>query len=196
MKVVPLDTTELLELLMKQTSVRSPGLHMSDLYNDLFAHLEPKRFAKGDGPDKIKMGAGLALEAILENALRERYGQLAERPGELLTEDGITYSPDLIIFNGQTRVGEIKLTWMSTKEVPRVPENGFPKKFDKWICQMMCYGHELETPYARLIGFFVNGCYRPMAPELLAWDFEFSKREMSENWAMVMNHGRNQGLIP
>lgn|SRR3990167_2849397 len=195
MKVTPLDTTELTEMLIVSTSPRSSGLHMSTLYNDLYARLEPKRFAKGGPLDALKMGAGLALESVLEAALKERFGQLAVRPGELLTVDGIAYSPDLVIFNGETRLGEIKLTWMSSKSVPRKPDNGFPDKFGKWLCQMQCYCHELETPFARLIGFFVNGSYKPMQPELLAWDFEFSTREIDETWAMVMNNARHQGLI-
>jgi hypothetical protein len=59
----------------------------------------------------------------------------------------------------------------------------------------MAYCRCLETSHARLIGFFVNGTYRPMAPELLAWDIEFSKRELDENWSLLMNHAKHKGML-
>ena len=119
------------------TGPRSPGLHMSAIYNDLFQDLEPKRFQKGSVPNPLMLEAGLALENMLEEGLRQRL--CGERPPEQVTAEGIFYSPDLIIFNGHTRLGEIKLTWMSSKEVPREVSNGFPSQFDKYFVQMKAY---------------------------------------------------------
>lgn len=199
MKIIPVSHG--LEDLIGKSGPRSGGLHMSTIYNDLYQDLEPKRYKRGTIPDPLRLEAGLAWEAILETALRERFLK-GERPPELVHEEPgcdtpILYNPDLIIFNGKIRVGEIKLTWLSSGKVPREPANCFPPKFDKYICQMMSYGHCLDTNLGRLIAFFVNGPWNwaSMGPELLAWDLEFTKQEMDENWRMMMSHARLKGML-
>ena len=196
MKITPVDHG-LQNLVGKSMGPRSKGLHMSDIYGSLFQELEPKRYAhKADSPlPLLRFEAGLALESILEEGLKRR---LVERPGEFTTPEGIIFSPDLILFNGTTRVGEMKLTWLSSREVPREPSNGFPPKFDKYFVQMKAYCRCLETADARLIAFFINGDYdrkRNAGPELLAWDITFSKRELEENWAMLISHAKSKGML-
>ncbi len=174
--------------------VRSPGLHASAIYSDLYAALEPKRYGGTDGPDPLRMELGLALEEGLEESLRRRWG--FERPGEFTTPEGIIFTPDLFIPEGDTfRVGEIKLTWMSSKGMPTDLANGFPPKFDKWMCQLMFYCEELGTDLGRLYAFFVNGNYAPSRPQLMAWDLQFSKRELQENRTMLINHAKHTGLL-
>lgn len=199
MKVIP----TVLELdLTFNKSERTPGLHMSDIYGSLYKKLEPNRYGRGDIDKATKdayMVVGLSLEEMLEEGLRARLAESGGgRPGEFVTTEGIIYSPDLIIFNSHTRLGEIKLTWMSSREVPREPANGFPPKFDKYFTQMMAYCYHLETSHARLIACFVNGDYdkrKGMKPELLAWDLEFTSRELKENWAMLKNHAVHEGML-
>lgn len=179
------------------TLPRTPGLHMSTCYNDFYCDLEPKRFDRHSAPDPLKLEAGLALESVLEEGLKAR---MTERPGEFVEpEHGIIYSPDLIIFNGETRLGEIKLTWMSSREVPREEAHSFPEKFSKWFTQMKLYARCLDTPHARLLAFFVNGLYDRGRgggrPELLAWDILFTKRELDDEWRTIMNHSKRKGLL-
>lgn len=193
-----------LEDLIGKSGPRTGGLHMSTIYNDMFQDLEPKRYQRGTLPDPLRLEAGLAFESFLEEALRARLLG-GERPPEMVSDEGILYNPDLIIFNGVTRVGEIKLTWLSTSQIPTEISNGFPPKFDKYFVQMMSYCHCLETPYAKLIGFFVMGNYkfykdssgqsRPCGPQLLAFDIEFSKRELAENWARMMSHAKTKKML-
>jgi hypothetical protein len=185
---------------------RGKGVHMSQLYNAMYAVLEPKRFDKSTPMDKLKLEAGLAFEEALEEIIRERllsqFGSGTARPDELVEpEYGIIYSPDLFIFNGvPLRDGEIKLTWMSSGDVPREPcVDGFPPKFDKWFTQMKLYCRCLETPYARLMGFFINGTYnhyRGGDPEFLVWDIEFTPRELKEEWSTVIGFSKSHGLLP
>lgn len=187
---------------------RSEGLHMSAIYGEMFKQIDPKRYGRGGHPDPVVLEAGLAVELIFERAIRERLVG-SGRPGEFTHVDPklatpIIYSPDLILFNGHTRLGEIKLTWMSTSEVPNTPTNSFPEKFDKYVCQMQSYCWCLETPYARLITYHVNGGYeflkkghdkkRGPQPKLLAWDIEFSARELKENWAAIINTAKSMGV--
>lgn len=175
---------------------RSPGLHLSDIYGPLYEQLAPKQYrGRSTGPDPLKdayITAGLSLESMMEEGLKRR---MAERPGEFRTPEGIIFSPDLLIYNHALRLGEIKLTWMSSREVPRHKGEQFPAKFDKYFTQMKGYCHNLDTNLARLYTFHVNGTYRPMTPELLAWDIEFSARELHENWQMLMNFARERRML-
>lgn len=194
MRIVPIDHG-LQDLIGKSVGPRSEGLHMSDIYGSLFKELEPKRYDQGGPLPLLRFEAGLALENILEQGLRQR---LVERPGEFTTKEGIIFSPDLILFNGTTRVGEMKLSWLSSREAPRLACNGFPPKWDKWVVQMMAYCFNLDTPDARLIGFFINGDYdhkRGLSPELLAWDVQFTPRELKENWDMLLSHARQKRML-
>lgn len=207
MKIHPLPQHELPSLNHNDPGfVRTAGLHMSDIYGSFYQELEPKKY-KGDrvpGLMEAYQGAGMALETALEQGLKDRLSIDSGRPGELEhREKGIAtpilFSPDLIIFNGVSRLGEIKLTWMSSREVPRedIDSNTFPKKFDKYFSQMMAYCHCLQTPYARLYGFFVNGTWdrKRMQPEFLGWDIEFSPREIRDEWSMLINHARSVRLL-
>jgi hypothetical protein len=161
---------------------RSPGLHASDIYGDLAQDLEPKRFT-GGAPDPLRLELGLALESVLEKGLRDRWA--AERPKSLVV-DSVHFSPDLIIQEPVQRLGEIKLTWMSSRDVPREAATSFPPKFRKYFWQMMFYCYGLGISEARLLAYFVNGTGR--SPELLAWDISFTAQELRENYQMLMNH--------
>src|ERR1035437_3504100 len=101
----------------KSDLIRSQGLHASDIYGALYARLDPKRYDYEGPPNHLLMSLGSAWEAQLEYLLIEN-GIVAHRPGELCSPEGIWYSPDLIIQNGETRVGEIKLTSMGFDELP------------------------------------------------------------------------------
>ena len=190
MKITPVDHG--LQNLVGKSGPRSKGLHMSDLYGGLYKSLEPNRFT-GAPPNPLLLELGLSWETMLERELKARL--LGERPEELITSEGIFYNPDLIIFNGSVRVGEMKLTYLSSREVPRQSANSFPPKFDRYFTQMMASAYHLDTNEARLFAFFINGDYTHKGPELLAWDITFSKRELDDNWQMLKNYGRQAGLL-
>ena len=182
---------------------RGEGVHMSDLYNALYAELEPKRFGfKGPLPLE-KFELGMAWEEMLEEGLKRRIilAEEVERPGEFHIDVGKTrifYNPDLLIFNGLTRTGEIKLSFMSVKGLPwKLGETftSFDPKINKWITQIKLYCKALGTRYARLYGFFPRDmCYGKNA-QLLAWDLDFSQRELDDEWSWVMGFSKQRGLI-
>lgn len=198
MKIIPVPHG--LEDLVGKSGYRTPGLHLSTIYNDMYQELEPKRYVKGAPLDPLRLEAGLSFESILEEGIKSRLCG-GGRPDEMVSAEGILFNPDLIIFNHCTRVGEIKLTWMSCRGWPEEASNNFPPKADKYVTQMACYCHCLETPYARLIGYFVNGEWdcsnrqKPPAPMLKAWDIEFSPRELREEWARVMSHAKTRKFL-
>lgn len=196
---------------------RAPGVHMSDLYNDLYEQLEPKRYDKSQPMNMLRIEAGLSLEAVMEEGLARRLDvHGGERVGEMQTGvewQSIAYNPDLLITDpdGSLRGGEIKCTWMSAREWPISPsmerETGIPSNWDgassiefppkagKYFTQMKVYGFHIPTPLWRLIVFFVNGNYRPPSPALLSWDLEFTPQEMAEEWKMCWNHGLYRKIL-
>jgi hypothetical protein len=172
------------------TGPRSPGRHISEIYGDLFSDLEPDRYKRDSPPNMLKMALGLAWETHLEKMLLH-HGVLAYRPAECLSPEGIAYSPDLVIVNGEDRLGEIKLTWLSCRLPITDP------KFDKWFVQMKAYCRWTEIPRCRLYATFINGNYRDnREPTLKVYDFEFTAQELHENMAMLKSHGQHKGLWP
>lgn len=188
MKIVPV--AHGLDLLASDL-VRSPGLHMSHIYESLFKQLEPKRYAGEYKPSPVMTAVGTAWEKHLEFLLTKA-GVKVFRPGELVTPSGIAYSPDSIIDNN--RLAEYKVAWwMSSTDMPRKPASSFPPKFDKYVCQMESYNFNLEMNLARLYVLFIQG--RGKDPELLVYDIEFTARELQTNWSMMMNHARQRKLL-
>jgi len=173
---------------------RSQGRHASDIYTSYYQTVDPKRYPKDSPPDPVRMALGLAWEQYLERLLLKQ-GVNAERPGELQSPHGFSYSPDLFLFNGAFRVGEIKVTWMSSREWPRVRTNALSPQFDKWLAQVMLYAHEVETPHATLYPYFVNGNYRHGGPEFLPLNLEFSVADLRDNFSKLRQHARNEGLL-
>lgn len=196
MKVIPV--AHGLETIVGQSGPRSGGLHISSVYNSLYQDLEPDRYKRGSLPDPVLLEMGLSCEQWMEDGLKNRLMSGWERPGELegeIDERPVAYNPDLLHINGILRLGEIKYTQLSCKDMPEEEANNLPPKFSKYICQMQAYGHLMETPYARLIVFFANGNYNRVRggdPQLRAWDFEFTAREIAENWSALVTHGRSK----
>lgn len=191
MKINPQDPLQL--DLLASDLVRHPGLHASHIYGSLYEELEPKRFVRGSKPDPLRMALGTAWEAHLEYLLIKN-GVAAERPPAFISPSGVAYSPDLLIYEAdKVIVGEIKLTWMSSKDAPRLVNAPFPPKYDKWLTQAMVYAYWLETTFVRLYAMFVNGSH--YAPELLVWDIEFHPRELIENHDRLMNHAKHRGMM-
>lgn len=175
--------------LLQSVGTRSDGLHISDLYNSYYQASDPKRYKSDGAPNIIKMALGLAWEAYLERCLIAS-GVNAERPGEFTTDEGIAFSPDLLIVNGQDRGGEIKLTYMSESDALDDP------KFMKWHSQMMLYGHHLGLNQWRMYALYINGDYKKQRdPVLRAYDIEYSAREMREEWQTMCRHGRQRRLL-
>lgn len=198
MKVTPVPHD--LDLLASDL-VRSPGLHASTIYGDYFKEADPKRYGRGGGPDPVRMALGTAWEKHLEYLI-EKAGFPIERPGEFTSPGGWALSPDLVIFNGHTAIGEIKLTWMTSGDAPRKAGDSFSPKYNKYILQMQDGCNAIETSHARLYVYYVNGrgsSFRrgsvvEQGPELLTFDIEFSARELKEAFDLMVNHKRHKGF--
>lgn len=181
---------------------RAPGLHMSDLYNKLYQKLEPKRYKEDSLPAPALLGLGIALETYTERRLQAA-GIDAHRPDPFRTPDKyqISFSPDLIISNGVVRGGEIKATFMSSREMPTEQTTALPPKFDKYITQMKSYGHNLEIPDWTLFVWHLKGKWEKnedlenVLVDVRAFNLQFTKREMAEEYQMLINFGKSVGML-
>lgn len=195
MKVTPVDLHDL--DVTASDLVRSSGLHASTIYGAMFKETDPKRYNRGDGPDPLRMSLGTAWEVRLEYLLR-RAGIDVIRPGELQSSGGWVMSPDGVIFNGHPTITEYKLTYMSSRDVPRRRGEHFAPKFNKYMVQMQDGCLAAETSHARLYVCFVNGDNQKgklPTPELLAWDIEFTPRELKENFDAMLNYARQRKML-
>jgi len=201
-------------------TVRAPGLHASDIFNDLYQELEPGRYQRDRVPPRLLLEIGLIFEKMLEEGLLRKLasGPDIQRPGELIHEDvfdghpvRLAFSPDLVITNGDMRVGEIKATKMSpgvpmavieayqagdVVAAEQVQDILLSPKFDKYHTQLKFYCRMLGARLGRFYAFFINGTYKPtMDPVFLAWDIEYTQDELDQNYAMCLYHAIANKMI-
>lgn len=173
---------------------RGKGLHASDIYNDYFQELEPARYRKDGKPPDLLMALGLAWEQYLEKVLVAN-GVLCARPGECESAEGIKFSPDLLIVNDVDweRIGEIKLTMLSSKVGPTSP------KFAKYLTQGMIYAYWTDIPRVRYFVLHIKGNYAKKGdgamPMMNVWDVDFTARELRDNYRLLVNHAKNKGML-
>ena len=185
MEAQELPLLTLQDLVDTPESTRSPGLHLSAIISDLMMDLDPKKY--GGEMDWNRVESGVTFERLLEKALISR-NPLLIRPGEF-SKDGIACSPDgLNRLDGS--IVEYKFTWKSSR-YPITDD-----RFWAWLVQIKGYCYVLGTTRATLYVLFVNGNYTNFSPILKPWALEFTPEELSDNWAMLVNHARHKGLLP
>lgn len=177
---------------------RLPGLHASDIYGKLFSKIDPERYPTGSKPHKVITSIGLAWEQWLERTLIGM-GELVVRPGQLVSPEGVIYSPDLYVANCVGRIGEIKTTCMTAKDGIEGP------KFDKYHAQAKLYCYWSEIPDARFYALFLRGDYKFMKkgadrdddgfPEFHVYDVSYTPFELCENYEMHMEFAYREGLL-
>jgi hypothetical protein len=171
-------TFDLSELVVsdEQLSVRTPGIHASDIIRHIHKAMVPEKLGRFTEDDlDILAFIGRLWEAqIAKSVCRPpRY----ERIGEI-EKDGIIMSPDSID-TIDPWLQEFKVTWRSA----RTPlESEF-----KWLAQIKAYCHALEMDRCTLYILYVCGTYTPPIPPIpRAWDLLFTATELRENWDMLL----------
>lgn len=188
--------------LLASDLVRSKGLHASTIFGDLFEDLDPKRYVYDGPPNPVSLAMGTAWENHLEYLLVKN-GVDAVRPGEYLSPPlgrrkiRVAYSPDLILFNGIIRCGEIKWTSKSAKGLPTEPAICLDPKYDKYLCQMMLYTFWLRLEFAESVQGWLALALMHQAwdPQFRAYNVDFTDRELQENYDMCINHATHKGMI-
>lgn len=180
---------------------RSSGLHVSQIYGRLASKLDPDRYPEGSKPHTVITAIGLAWEQWLERTLIGM-GEAVVRPPEQTVMIGRTlcyFSPDLLIVNGKTRIGEIKTTCMTAKSGIEGP------KFDKYHAQAMLYCYFTEIPDARFYALFLRGDYKFIKkgadkdddgfPELHVYDVSYSAYELQECYETHYQFALHEGTV-
>ncbi len=201
MNIQLVDDQNLIARLGQSSSVgvRTLGVvHLSDIYGSLMRRLQPDRFGKPFDQDAYtRMEVGIAFENILEQGLAEKFATV--RPGEIVSPEGVFMSPDGV--NPTLDAGEeYKATWMSSRSngtTPYTDENGEPsEKYIHYFFQVKGYAKWLGTNRFLLRVLHINGDYTyPLTPQFLTHLIEFTDKELDDNWTLLMNHARSEGLL-
>ncbi len=150
----------------------------------------------------MSLAMGTAWEKHLEYLLQKN-GVNAVRPDEFLSpplgQRGIrvAYSPDLVLFNGVVRCGEIKWTSKGAKGLPDTTTNCLPPKYDKYLCQLMLYTYWLREEFqAEVQGWLsLSLMHQAWDPQFRCYNLDFTERELQENFQMCLNYAVEKGLL-
>jgi hypothetical protein len=168
---------------------RTPGVHLSQIIKLL--GLRIGKFTKDDEAEELlnwsntgnfpiasvlRMVLGLAWEDWISCQIPD----LIYHYGEEET-DGIIGTPDAVLLTDSgPEIHEFKLTWKSAK---RDPGNDWA-----WVVQLKGYCKMLGTTRACLWVYYVNGDYTWSGPVFRCFRFEFTEKEIEENWRMLRRH--------
>lgn len=181
---------------------RTEGLHVSTIYGDLDRALNAKRYAGDFKPEQLAAfgSIGFLWEKVLEEALADRTLEADParyfRPGEQ-EMDGVLMTPDYadLDFHGDGScvmgLEEWKVVWKSVNAA-----QDFEKNFWRFLVQMKAYCRALRTNVARIRILFLVGDWREdISPKCLVFEFEFTAREIEENWVMLTGHAKRKGWM-
>lgn len=182
---------------------RSEGLHASRIIRDLQEGLGiAKGGDNGITQDQLEeFGTiGFLWERVLEITLARmvcddnpgRYQRIGE-----LHLGGIFLTPDYCDLDfygdGSNVLGleEWKCSWSSYRK-----GDDLEKHFWHWLVQIKAYCWALETRVARLRAVFIAGDWKgDITPKCRIWEFEFTERELADNWSMLVNHAKAKGWL-
>lgn len=174
-------------------AVRSPGLHLSDIYRDIERTIKPRDEWATQEELEAFGEVGFLWERVFSMAYRDAIQagdpQTYIRPGEFV-KDGIACSPDLIRIRDWALI-ETKASWKSAKKF-----DDLNRWFYFWVIQVCAYCHVIGTDTAEIHALFINGDYKPPIPQKRATRIVFTEKEMRDNWAMLCAHARRRGWLP
>jgi len=173
---------------------RSPGLHLSDVINNMKACLG-ETYPDSSGGENF-MVWGFIWEMLVPKILARYFG--FQRPLRVLQGetklDGIACTPDAINTD-DGYLEEYKATWIGQKRLgpedqtdeellENLLNNPDPKtarKFYWWLVQLRANCWVQGTERARLVIAFLS-----FPPRFRCIEFEFPEQELRENWRMLL----------
>lgn len=185
---MPTITPVKFELTTVEDHNRSGGVHLSDITRDIgftMGYIPPEYMHSELNPEIINIG--LALEDF---TFPRFHPDVDYHPGEMML-DGISGTADGISwFDSRTKkVHEGKTTRKSMRKELDLTMEWL------WMAQTASYCKMWDTNLARYHIWWLNGDYRrgqPSAnPHYKLYDLEFTKRELDDNWQMILNRGRS-----
>lgn len=168
----------LVQQIYATTGPRSPGLHLSNIIDDIEQLLYPKEY---DRKKNIKNDWFACVGFIWEQVLSLAFSWLlGHRPQEIIL-DGIACSPDGI--NDELElVDEYKATWCSSKTQPQ--------DIWRWMIQIKAYCYVAGYNIARFHVLYIMGDYKFSGPKCMSFLIEFTDDELISNWMMLVEHAK------
>ena len=161
---------------------REPGVHVSQIVNDLYFTLFPR---KDDGELSVEDELRIQMGFLWEEALTHVWGARSPwRPPQVCV-DGIWGSADGLDTERGV-IHEYKCTWTSAKRTPA--------DVWRWMAQVKAYCGMYGVDQAQFDVLHVCGDYgRPIRPQHNAYLVTFSEQEIVENWKMLLGHAQRKG---
>ncbi len=183
------------------TGRRSKGVHLSGCIRAALVDLKLLTTQQLDEETMpLRMWFGMALEDRAVQLVAAQSNFFIWQPGEVEV-DGVVGSPDgtnqmtldalqvpkaerADLTRSQIRylpvLEEFKCTWKSQHNYGNVEQQAL------WMWQLAGYCYMLGYRYARLHVFWVNGNYRPPAPDYRVYLLKFGEEELERFWQTVV----------
>jgi hypothetical protein len=195
-KLTPFDLHIDAKLFSSDNRTRTKGCHLTDIVKAIEQGIGHGRNPRAMGEKQLENYRlmGFLWEDVLTHQINaERSWAISPglvRPGEIEL-DGIIMTPDAVDFAADPGpvLEEWKVTWHSMAR-DLESENWH------WFVQMKAYCHALKLTRANLRILYVNGDYRPTVPKPQGYAIEFTQRELTDNFSMILNHARSRGWLP
>ena len=126
------------------------------------------------------------MKYMFGHAIQFYMSPIHQKYSHVYTVDDVRVTPDYVnmkFFNYTTPLAENKVTWWSLSNFDLTNH----EKSDHYIKQMKQQCMVVGVRSNDFIGWFVNGFYKPMRPELMCWTVEFTEREIESNWLEVLS---------
>ena len=192
---------------------RSPGIHVSDIIHDLSVHVYNHYIPSPLDINRMQLGNALEDAIVLRYAAH--YPNQYFKGHEInINNDNIFGTYDLTsLYNTQTAVDEIKLTWNSSKATPLDHTKHSRKMYWKWEAQLASYCLGMKTRVGYLHVYHVMGDYShnyelvemevagirfvtvPGGPQYRVWRYEWTMEDLYRNWTLLKSHSETQGFL-
>lgn len=158
----------------QQVRESTPGFHASGLLNHMLQTAQPATGRARDDDPTLRFEMGYVWEDLLGSFLfRSEMGQTPmETAGIITTLDDF----DIELWE----VREFKATWSSLNQPLR---NRW-----YWLHQMRAYCYVTGALSSLLAVFFINGDWRPPAPQVKLYRFFWKQWELDQTWRMLVQH--------
>jgi len=184
------EITELNQLTAQSGVNRLPGIHLTDVIDDLLLEsglVEPYN-EQSEQERQANFGKGFAWEMQKEEQLRVQFGKSAPFRPPQIRVDGILTSPDgYWNWEGVDCIVEYKAT-LSSMNKPIEDRI-------RWKYQIASYCKVMNVCHCILFVLFYCGDWKPPKTTDRAYLLEFTQCEIDEIWYMIVQHAKRKGMV-
>lgn len=183
----------------RQQQAARTGVHCSDLVKSIMASsaVGTKRRGELDEATVLSLQeVGNAVEALLAEQFARQFPGWVKPTPQLFR--GVHCSPDG--WSPRSRcIDEVKVTWKSERDFVTVDDRGYvvaeSEKFVQYKLQTLFYGEAWEAERHRIHVLFINGDGRPPLPFPVTYVLKPTPEERAAVVEMMLQHGRDTGVL-